>query len=136
MWSHLAADALLVLHFLWIVFLVLGLPLGLYLNRPALRIIHAAGLVFALILQLTHSLCPLTVWEESLRYIQQPDFTYSGSFIITHIERLVYPGWISLYTITLLSALLAGATLLSFILIPLRPKTKQKKHSKKQPSTN
>lgn len=125
MWENQAADALLLLHFLWIVFLVLGLPWGLYISSPKIRLLHALGLIFALALQLTHTYCPLTVWEERLRYARQPGFTYRGSFIISYLEKLVYPGWISLKTVTILTALLVAATLASFILIPLRPKTKQ-----------
>ncbi len=124
MWPALATDVLLLLHFLWIVFLVLGLPLGLYFNLRILRILHAAGLIFALILQLTHTLCPLTVWEEQIRALRQPGFSYRGSFIITYIDRLVYPNWISLNTITIITVLLVGGTLVSFILKPLGSKTK------------
>ncbi len=127
MWENLAADALLLLHFLWIVFLVLGLPLGLYLNSSIIRLLHASGLIFALALQLTHTFCPLTVWEEHLRDAQQPGFTYSGSFIITYLEKLVYPGWISLKTVTILTVLLVALTLASFILIPLRSETRSQK---------
>jgi hypothetical protein len=121
---RLAADALLLLHFLWIAFLVLGLPLGLYLRLHRLRLLHALGLVLALGLQLTNILCPLTVWEEHLRIRQQPAFSYRGSFIMAYIEKLVYPGWVSPNTITSLTALLVGLTLLSFILKPLPPKTR------------
>ncbi len=106
MWYRLGADALLLLHFLWIAFLVLGLPLGWYFRLPRLRILHALGLALALALQLSHTLCPLTIWEEQLRTHQQSDFSYRGSFIISYLEELVYPGWISLDTITLLTALL------------------------------
>ncbi len=130
MWENLAADALLLLHFLWIVFLVLGLPWGLYISSPIIRLLHASGLIFALALQLTHTFCPFTIWEESLRGAQQPGFTYRGSFIITYLEKLVYPGWISLNTITILTALLVALTLASFILMPLMPlrsKSKQEK---------
>jgi hypothetical protein len=39
------------------------------------------------------------------------------------MEKLVYPGWISLNTVIILTALLAGLTLLSFILSPPWQKT-------------
>ena len=120
MWAGLAADILLLLHFFWIVFLILGLPLGLYFNSKVLRISHAMGLMLALALQLTHTLCPLTIWEEALRGLRQPGFTYRGSFIISYVEKLVYPGWISLDIITVITALLVGLTLLSFIKRPIR----------------
>ena len=117
------ADALLAVHFLWIFFLILGLPLGLYLKLAWLRILHAAGLILALALQLAGLLCPFTIWEESLRLRDDPGFSYRGSFIITQMEKLVYPGWISMNTITVLTVLLVLLTLLSFILGPLKFKT-------------
>ena len=128
MWHKLGADALLLLHSLWIVFLILGLPLGLCFKLPRLRIVHALGLLLALVLQLFNTLCPLTIWEESLRRHQQSDFSYRGSLIISYLEKLVYPGWISMKTITLLTALLLGSTVLSFILKPPYSKGSQKNH--------
>ena len=123
MWYRLLADALLILHFLWIIFLILGLPVGLYFKMRRLRIVHAFGLLFALALQIGGMLCPLTIWEEKLRLHQQPDFSYGGSFIIAYIERLVYPGWISMNTLTVLTVMLVLLTLLSFILKPPWQKT-------------
>lgn len=123
MFYRQGADALLVLHFLWIFFLILGLPLGLYFRLAWLRTLHAAGLILALALQLAGLLCPLTIWEESLRLREDPGFSYRGSFIITQMEKLVYPGWISLDTVAALTALLALATLLSFIFRPVKFKT-------------
>ncbi len=127
MWYRLVADALLLAHFSWIIFLILGLPLGLYFKLPRLRILHAMGLILALVLQFNHLLCPLTIWEEYFRSSQYPGFSYRGSFIITYVEKLVYPGWISMNTITILTALLAGFTLLSFILRPPQLKNKRQK---------
>lgn len=123
MFYRLGADALLAVHFLWIFFLILGLPLGLYFRLAWLRIFHAAGLLLALALQLAGLFCPLTIWEESLRLREDPGFSYRGSFIITQMEKLVYPGWISMNTITVLTLLLVLLTLLSFILRPLKFKT-------------
>jgi hypothetical protein len=127
MWYRLGADVLLLVHFLWIVFLILGLPLGLYFKLHRLRILHAMGLILALVLQFNHLLCPLTIWEEYFRSSQYPGFSYRGSFIITYVEKLVYPGWISMNTITIITALLAGFTLISFILRPPQLKNKQHK---------
>ena len=124
MWYRLGADALLLVHFSWIVFLILGLPLGLCFRLPRLRILHAMGLILALVLQFNHLLCPLTIWEEYFRSSQYPGFSYRGSFIITYVEKLVYQGWISMSTITILTALLGGATLLSFFLKPPQFKNK------------
>ena len=123
MFYRLGADALLAVHFLWIFFLILGLPLGLYFRLAWLRTLHAAGLILALALQFAGLLCPFTIWEESLRLREDPGFSYRGSFIVTQMEKLVYPGWISMNTITVLTVLLVLLTLLSFIVRPPWQKT-------------
>ncbi len=118
MWHRLAADLLLIVHFFWIAFLILGLPLGLYFSWDRLRLLHAMGLITALVFQLYNILCPLTVWEEYFRQYQRPGFDYGGSFIMAHIEKLVYPAWISFDIIIILTALLVGATVISFVIKP------------------
>lgn len=123
MFCRVMADILLIIHFLWVLFLILGLPIGVYYKLPRLRLLHAGGLLFALILQLSNTLCPLTIWEEYFRNYQEVGFSYRGSFLITYLEKLVYPGWISMDTITGITAVLVGATLLSFILKPLNFKS-------------
>ncbi len=86
----MAADGLLVLHFLWVVFMLVGFPLALLLKSPALRLAHSAGLSFYLALAVLGWYCPLTVAETYFRRLSQPDFTYHGSFLASWIERIIY----------------------------------------------
>lgn len=69
------ADALLVLHAAFVVFVVLGLPatwVGLALGRPFarnpwFRNLHLAAIAFVVAQTLLGYMCPLTIWEDALR---------------------------------------------------------------------
>lgn len=123
MFYKIAADFLLLVHFLWIVFLILGLPFFLFLNFPRLRLFHGFSLLATLGMQIAKIECPLTPAEEGLRLYQDPHFSYGGSFLITHLERIVYIQGISPRTITILTSLLLLATLISFFLKPIQRKS-------------
>jgi hypothetical protein len=82
-----AADAVVVLHLLWIVFLVLGAIPG---HRWAwVKWLHLAALAFSIPLQVFGWICPLTHVEAWLRR-QGGALTYEGTFISHYIEPLVY----------------------------------------------
>src|SRR4030043_2086127 len=101
----LLADAVVLGHFLWIVFLFLGALWGR--KSRIVKIFHLSGLAFALIIQIFDWFCPLTHLEFWLRGKHNPDLTYTGSFIIHYVERIVYIE-ISHY-IVLIVTLLLGA---------------------------
>ena len=82
------ADFVVLLHFLWILFLIFGALLGI--RNKAIKYIHLSGLIFAIIIQIFGWYCPLTHLEVWLRSRHNPSIAYAGSFIIYYIERLVY----------------------------------------------
>ena len=82
------ADAVVVLHLFWIVFLIFGAFIG---RRKAwVKIVHLGGLGFAFMIQFLGWYCPFTYLEVWLRRMQEPDAGYAGSFIIHYIESIVY----------------------------------------------
>jgi len=105
MFYKVAADFVVLIHFMWIVFLIVGSFIGK--NYRSVKIFHVGGLGFAMIIQLFGWYCPLTYLEVWLRQRHDPLLTYSGSFIVYYIEKLVYielPPWIILLlTIILIS---------------------------------
>lgn len=102
------ADTIVFIHFLWILFLLSGVFFGL--RYKVLRIVHISGLVFALIIQVFHWYCPLTYLEVWLRERHDPSLSYTGSFIVQYIERIVYIE-ISQKLIFIGSILLSGLTI-------------------------
>ncbi len=85
---RLAADGVVLVHFLWIVFLIIGAFIGR--KYQAVKIFHITGLCFAVIMQIFGWYCPLTYLEIWLRQKHDPSLSYSGSFIIHYIEKIVY----------------------------------------------
>lgn len=82
------ADIVVVIHLVWILFLICGAFWGA--RHRTVRIVHLSGLVFALILQVFNWYCPLTHLEFWLRAYHDPSLTYSGSFIIYYLEKIIY----------------------------------------------
>ena len=82
------ADLVVLVHFLWIIFLFLGAVLGV--RCKAIKIIHLSALCFAILIQVFDWYCPLTYLEFWLRSKHDPALTYSGSFVIHYVEKVVY----------------------------------------------
>lgn len=122
--SRIAADALLVAHFLVAAFIVGGLILVWigaaakwpWVRNPWFRYLHLGAIVFVAAEALLDYACPLTVWEDLLRGGARPE-----SFVGRWVYRLLYyraPEWL----FTTLYALWALATLVTLRLVPPRRK--------------
>jgi hypothetical protein len=70
------------------VFLIFGAFWGV--RNRIVKILHVAGLVFALILNVFGWYCPLTHIEVWARLRHDPSLAYTGSFIIHYVEELIY----------------------------------------------
>ena len=88
MFYKVLADMVVIVHFLWILFLIFGALLAIK-NRIA-KIVHICGLLYALIIHLFQIYCPLTHLEIWLRSRHNPSLSYAGSFVIHYLERFVY----------------------------------------------
>jgi hypothetical protein len=84
----LLADAIVLLHLLWIVFLFIGSVWGR--KYKAVRIVHLGGLSFTLTSEIFGWICPITHMEVWLRSKHDPALTYTGSFVAHYIEELIY----------------------------------------------
>jgi polyferredoxin len=85
---RLAADAVVIVHLLWIVFLVLGAWPG---RRVAwVKWLHGGALTFSILLQLCGWVCPLTHLEVWLRARADSGGGYTGDFLAHYAEQLVY----------------------------------------------
>jgi hypothetical protein len=82
------ADIVVLVHFLWIIFLIFGAFLGV--SHRAVRAVHFSGLAFAVVMQVFGWYCPLTHLENWLRSRHDPSAAYEGSFIIRYLEEVVY----------------------------------------------
>lgn len=138
------ADIIVVMHFAWILFMLLGFILTLcgffstyvlrtsadrwkgFFDKWLFRILHLFGIVYVSFLAIMGKYCPLTIWENSLRAKYDPTLTYSGSYIVHYIEKLVYLD-VNLLAILIPTIFIAIFTLVVFI---IKPPTKIKRISK------
>ncbi len=102
---RILADFVVLVHFLWILFLIFGALWGI--KNRAVRIFHVSGLVFAFIFQIFDWPCPLTHLEVWLRSKHDPLLAYKGSFIVYYVEKMVYID-LSRSIVILLTVLLGG----------------------------
>ncbi len=83
-----AADALLVVHGLFIVCVVVG---GLAVLRwPALMTLHLPAVAWAVWISVTGGICPLTPWEWQLRE-RAGQGGIEGGFIDHYLAAWIYP---------------------------------------------
>jgi hypothetical protein len=82
------ADSIVVLHFLFIVFVVLGG--GLVLRWPRLALLHLPAAGWGAVVELSGWICPLTPLENHLRQAAG-EVGYPGSFIDHYLLPIIYP---------------------------------------------
>jgi len=82
------ADLVLVVHLLFVAFVVLG---GLLvLRRPRLAWLHLPAAIWGVLIEFAGWVCPLTPLENSLR-TRGGEAGYSGGFIEHYLTAALYP---------------------------------------------
>jgi hypothetical protein len=124
MFYKIFADIIVVLHFIWIIFMLLGFFLTIYgffrkefFDWWIFRTLHLSGILFVGILTILRRFCPLTILENLSRARYSPESTYPGSFIVHYIEKLVYPD-VNQTLLRLGTVFVALFVLVVFIMIP------------------
>jgi hypothetical protein len=85
---RILADAVVLLHFCFVVFVVLG---GLVvLRRPRLAWVHVPAAVWGILIEFAGWICPLTPLENSLRR-RGGEAGYEGGFVEHYVTALMYP---------------------------------------------
>ena len=118
----MAADLIIFIHFLWILFIILGFPIFLYFNFYKWRLLHLIALIATIIMQLTRTACPLTYLEAYLKSKDINHSVYPGSFIMEKMEDLVYVQDATLQKIACLTFIFFIIVLLSFRFRPIKRK--------------
>jgi hypothetical protein len=84
----LFADCVVLIHFLWILFLIFGGFWGR--KRRLVRYVHLPALFLAGLVEIFDWYCPLTHLEVWLRRRQSTAAGYTGAFIAHYLERIIY----------------------------------------------
>ena len=88
MLARIAADAVLLIHLAFVLFVLLG---GLLVLRwPKLAWLHLPAVVWGALVELNGWICPLTPLEIALREAAG-DAAYRGDFLQHYIVALLYP---------------------------------------------
>lgn len=89
---RIAADLVMAVHFLFVLFVVLG---GVAVWRwPRVAWLHVPAFVWGVLVAAARWVCPLTPLEQRLR-LTAGEAGYEGSFISHYIEPLLYPAGLS-----------------------------------------
>jgi hypothetical protein len=103
------ADVIVLLHFAFVAFVVLGGLLAL--RWPRIAWLHVPAVIWGVLVEFTGWICPLTPLENRLRGAGG-ESTYEGDFIAHYILPALYPDGL-----TRQDQLLLGAIALAFNLI-------------------
>ena len=120
----MAADAILIVHALFVAFVVGGLVLvmtgGLlgwgWVRHRGFRLAHLAAIAIVVLQSWLGMICPLTIWEQQLRELAG-EVAYRESFVAYWLQRLLFyeaPPWVFIMAYTVFAALV----LVSWFRIP------------------
>ena len=101
-----AADLLVFVHFMFILFVIFGGLLGL--RWPRVVFVHIPAALWGALIEFAGWICPLTPLEQYLRQ-SAGDEAYTGGFVEHYLLPLIYPAglnrgiqvWIGLFVITI-----------------------------------
>jgi hypothetical protein len=118
MLERIAADAVLLVHFAFVLFVVLGG--ALLLRWPKLAWIHLPAVVWAALVELNGWVCPLTPLEVALRRASG-EAGYAGDFLEHYLVATLYPEgltravqiWLGIVVVVINVAIYAAALLRS-----------------------
>jgi hypothetical protein len=128
--NDLWADLVLMLHFAYVLFVVLGMAViwmgfffyWAFVRNFWFRLAHLLAIGIVVVESLMGVVCPLTEWENQMRLRAGSDLIYPNSFIAYWVHRVMFYD-ASALTFTIIYLLFFSVVLLSFWLVtPQWPK--------------
>jgi hypothetical protein len=120
--SRLAADALVVVHLAFIVFVLGGGLLVLW--RGAFAIVHLPAVAWGAWTEFTGTICPLTPLENTLRRAAG-EAGYTGGFIEHYMIPLIYPDGLTPRTQIALGIFVVGINAAVYVLVLRRSRRRR-----------
>lgn len=119
---RLAADALVVIHLLFVVFVVAG---GFLTWRwPKVAWVHLPCAIWGALIEFAGWICPLTPWENALRRAAGQE-GYTGGFIEHYIIPVLYPGALTREIQIVLGVLVLALNAVAYARVVLRAKARR-----------
>ena len=114
---RLFADAVVVIHFLFIIFVVGG---GLLvIRRPRLAWVHLPAAFLGAIVEINNWICPLTPLENHLRRLGGGSL-YNGDFIEHYLIPTIYPENLTVATQHVLGGLVIAVNLIFYTIVVIK----------------
>jgi len=114
---RLAADAVLVLHLAFVLFVLFG---GAWvLRQPRLAWLHLPAVAWGVIVEAAGWICPLTPLENALRR-SAGDGGYAGDFVAHYVGALLYPEGLTRVTQIVFALVVIGVNVLFYAALLLR----------------
>lgn len=108
-----AADALVVVHLLFVAFVVLG---GFLLVRwPQLLWLHLPAAMWGAYIEFSGGICPLTPLENWLR-VRSGESAYAGDFVEHYLLPVLYPAFLDASLQTILGGVVVVVNLVAYLL--------------------
>jgi Protein of Unknown function (DUF2784) len=105
------ADLIVVIHFLFVLFVIFG---GLLVLRwPKVAYVHLPVAIYGALVELVGWICPLTPLEKRLRQSAGLE-GYEGGFVEHYILPVLYPSGLSRGVQLVLAALVIGINLIIY----------------------
>lgn len=131
---RIAADVIVVVHFAYVAFVVLGLAAILigvvrkwrWTRNVVFRSVHLLAILVVVAEAYGGITCPLTTWEQSLRSLSG-SVSYQGDFVATWVHNTLFyeaEPWV----FTLCYSIFALLVLATFILAPPRLTHRRPRH--------
>lgn len=111
---RLAADAVVLLHLGFILFVLLGGLLAL--RWPSLAWLHVPAAAWGMAVEFLHLYCPLTPLENHFRALAGGQ-GYPGGFIEHYLIPLIYPDGLTEATQVALGAVVVAVTVPPYLLL-------------------
>ena len=129
----LLADLVLLVHFAFVVFVVVGFVViwvGHFCRWPFVRdlrfrLVHLVAMALVLAESLVGFICPLTTWESQLRIRAGDGTGYTGSFMRHWFGRILFHDW-SEQTFTWIYVAFFLFIVLTFLVV--RPRRRDHRH--------
>ncbi len=116
------ADLIMILHFLFIIFVVIG---GLAVVRWSwIALLHLPAAVWGVLIELLNWTCPLTPLEAGYRQVAG-QAGYSGGFIEHYLMALIYPSGLTRTVQITLAAVVLGVNAYVYTIVIRRYRSRE-----------
>lgn len=123
MFSRFAADGVLLLHLAFILFAIFGGALAAWWRW--MPVVHLPAAAWAVFVELTGRICPLTYLEDNLR-VRAGQSGYTEGFVEHYLIDVIYPSGLTREVQFMLAAAVVVVNIATYVWIALRRPTQHR----------